>query len=72
MTLLFYLKPANEMIVAPHEWDQPEGLYEPYEEKKKRKRYKIGTIKQIEEGKRLSRKDEEEILILFMHEGYDD
>lgn len=61
MTLLFYLKPSNSMIVGPHQWvpefQWGEGL--------KRKKKKTIKEQRIERYKFLN-KDDEEIIIALL------
>lgn len=61
MTLLFYLKPSNDMIVGPHQW-APEFQWGGELKRKKKK-----TIKeQRSERYKFLSKDDEEIIIALL------
>lgn len=61
MTLLYYLKPSNSMIVGPHEW-APEFQWGEKLVRKKRKTKKEKIREKIE---RITRDDDEIILSLL-------
>ena len=65
MTLLFYLRSSNGSVApGPIQWY--EGGEFSRAEIRKRKKKKFKTTKEIEDGKRLKKRDEEEFLIFFL------
>ena len=74
MTLLFYLRSSNDSgntgatSIEPWKWFE-----EPKKKKKRaRKKLKVGTVEEIEENKRLMKKDAEELMLLHYLDEYDD
>jgi len=61
MTMMFLLKPAAWMPPSPH----PESFKR---RSKKRNRNKFQTIQEIQEGKILKRRDDEELLFLWLND----